>query len=114
MGTTVLDAGPSREGLHIYGHSLRGHPGGVAVLVINNDKTASQSLNLATAAERYTLTAKNLTDRVVRLNGNELKLEPNDALPELKGIQTKPGQLTFAPASITFLAVRDAHNTQAK
>ena len=58
--TTVLDAGPSREGLHLYAHSLRVHPGGVALLVINNDKTASQSLNLTTAAERYTLTAKNL------------------------------------------------------
>jgi hypothetical protein len=114
MGTTVLDAGPSRDGLHLYAHSLRGHPGGVALLVINNDKTASQSLNLTTAAERYTLTAKNLTDRVVQLNGNELKLGSNDALPALKGIQTKPGQLTFAPASITFLAMREAHNENAR
>ncbi len=79
-------------------------------MVINNDKTASQSLNLPTAAERYTLTAKNLTDRVVRLNGNELKLGSNDALPELKGTQTKPGQITLPPASITFLAIPDAHN----
>jgi hypothetical protein len=114
MGTTVLDPGPSREGLHLYAHSLRGRPGGVALLVINNDKTASRSLNLATAAERYILTAKNLTDRVVQLNGNELKLGPNDALPELKGVQTKPGQLAFAPASITFLAMEDAHNSSSK
>jgi hypothetical protein len=114
MGTTVLDAGPSREGLHVYAHSLRGHRGGVAMLVINNDKTAPQSLNLATQAERYTLTAKSLSDRVVQLNGNDLKLGADDALPELKGTPTKPGQITFAPASITFLAVRDAHNTSAK
>jgi hypothetical protein len=114
MGTTVLNPGPSREGLHLYAHSLRGHPGGVALLIINNGKTASQSLNLTTAAERYTLTAKNLTDRIVQLNGNELNLGPNDALPELKGTPTKPGQITFAPASITFLAVRDAHNNSAK
>ena len=78
--------------------------------MINNDKTASQSIDLAPAAERYTLTAKNLTDRVVQLNGNELKLGQNDALPELKGTPTKPGQITFAPASITFLAVAEAHN----
>lgn len=110
MGTIVLDAGPSREGLHLYAHSLRGHPGGVALLVINNDKTASQSIELATAAERYTLTAKNLTDRVIQLNGNELKLGPNDALPALKSTPTKPGPITFAPASITFLAVPEAHN----
>lgn len=114
MGTTVLDAGPSREGLHLYAHSLRGHPGGVALLVINNDKTASQSLDLATPAERYTLTAKSLSDRVVQLNGNELKLGRNDALPELKGTPTMAGPITFAPASITFLAVRDAHNSSSK
>ena len=36
MGTTVLDSGvPIREGLHVYAHRLRGHPGGVALLVIN-------------------------------------------------------------------------------
>ena len=29
MGTTVLDAGPSRGALHLYAHCLRGHPGGV-------------------------------------------------------------------------------------
>jgi heparanase len=82
--------------------------------VINNDKTASQSINLSTAAERYTLTAKNLTDRVVQLNGNELKVGPNDRLPELKGTPTKSGPITFAPASITFLAMREAHNPNAQ
>jgi hypothetical protein len=65
-------------------------PAGVALLVINNDKAASQSLDLATPAERYTLTAKRLSDRTVQLNGAELKLGPNDALPELKGTPTKP------------------------
>jgi hypothetical protein len=35
-------------------------------------------------------------------------------LPELKGVQTKPGQLAFAPASITFLAMEDAHNSSSK
>ena len=55
-----------------------------------------------------------LMDWVVQLNGNELNLWPNDALPELKGTPTKLGPITFAPASITFLAVLDAHNNNAK
>ena len=46
--------------------------------------------------------------------GNELNLGPNDGLPELKGEPTKPGPLTFATASITFLAVRVAHNHSTK
>ena len=47
MGTTVLDPGPSpAPALHLYAHSLRGVPGGVSLLVINTDQTASQSLNV--------------------------------------------------------------------
>jgi hypothetical protein len=39
MGTTVLESGiPIQMGLHVYAHCLRGTPGGVALLVINNDK----------------------------------------------------------------------------
>jgi hypothetical protein len=39
MGTTVLESGvPIRKGLHLYAHSLRGHPGGVALLAINKDR----------------------------------------------------------------------------
>jgi hypothetical protein len=39
MGTTVLHAGvPLREGLHVYAHCLRGSPGGVALLAINNSR----------------------------------------------------------------------------
>jgi len=47
MGTTVLDSGvPIREGLHVYAHSLRGHPGGGALLVINNSRTQKESIDL--------------------------------------------------------------------
>jgi heparanase 1 len=59
MGSSVLDPGPSPlPSLHLYAHCLRGVPGGVALLVINSDRASPQSLELATAAERYTLTAK--------------------------------------------------------
>src|SRR5581483_9469001 len=61
MGTTVLDAGvPIQRGLHVYAHSLRGTPGGVAMLVINNDRAVVRTLKIPTAARRYTLSASPL------------------------------------------------------
>lgn len=115
MGEIVLAPGRSPSpALLLYAHSLRGVPGGVALVVINTDQSAVQSLNLATAAERFTLTAKNLSDTIVQLNGHDLKLGANDALPALQPVATKPGLLTFAPASITFLTVPDAGNRSAR
>jgi heparanase len=89
MGTSALHPGPSHlPSLHLYAHCLRGVPGGVALLVINTDRTAPQSLELATAVERYTLTAKNLSDTLIQLNGSDLKLGTDDALPPLAGTRT--------------------------
>ena len=111
MGTTVLDPGASpAPTLHLYAHCLRNHPGGVALLALNTSKTDAQSVQASTASERYNLTARELTDRVVFLNGSELKLGPGDALPKLNGTATHAGTITFAPASITFLAFPNARN----
>jgi heparanase len=112
MGTTVLDAGPSPSpNLHLYAHCLRNQPGGVALLVINADRTVSQELDVPTASERYTLTAKGLMDNKVALNGSELKLASNSDLPQLIGKPQSSGHVKFAPASITFLAIPNAGNT---
>jgi hypothetical protein len=51
-----------------------------------------------------------LTDDHVRLNGTPLRLGAADALPALRGIATAADVLTFAPASITFLAISEAAN----
>ena len=111
MGTTVLNPGPSpAESLHLYAHCLRDVPGGVALLVINADQAASRSLVLPTHADRYSLTAQNLEEKRVLLNGSELSLSANHDLPPLAGLPTPPGRLTFAPASITFLTIPNAHN----
>jgi hypothetical protein len=83
---------------------LREEPSGVALLVINTDRAATQALGLATAAERYALTAQDLLDTRIRLNGDELKLGPGDARPQITGAPTRRGNVTFEPASITFLA----------
>jgi heparanase len=111
MGTTVLDSGvPIRAGLHAYAHCLRGTPGGVALLLINTDRQASQTLTLPTKAERYTLAATDLLGRQVQLNGADLTLGSNDELPGLAGVPIPAGDLTLPPATITFLAVPEAGN----
>jgi len=111
MGTTVLDAGASPSpDLHLYAHCLRNQPGGVALLAINADRTASQELDVPTASERYTLTARELLDNKVELNGIELKLGSNGNLPQLTGQSQAAGHVKFAPASITFLAIPNAGN----
>lgn len=111
MGTTVLDAGTSpAPSLHLYAHCLRGTAGGVTVLAINADQSAAQMLEIPKGAERYTLAAKELMDSHVQLNGTELMLGAEDALPQLKGTSVRAGQITLAPGSITFLAFPKAHN----
>jgi heparanase len=111
MGTTVLDAGNSpAPGLHVYAHCLRGRPGGVALLAINTDRAEAHSLEVAAASERYTLTAQDLLSQQVQLNGRELKLGDGEALPELTGAPAPAGNITFAPSSITFLALPNAQN----
>ena len=60
-----------------------GH-GGVALLVIDADTTQAQSLELPISSERYTLSAQNLQDTHVRLNGIELQIGAEDAGP-IKG-----------------------------
>src|SRR6185312_10643699 len=77
MGTTVLDAGPSREGLHLYAHCLRGRAGGVALLAINNSRTESSAIDLDASSERYTLAGADLQSGDVTLNGEPLQLGPN-------------------------------------
>lgn len=111
MGTTVLDPGPSpASALHLYAHCLRGKPGGVALLAINADKASRYSLAIPKGAESYTLSAAELEASHVELNGKELSLGASDNLPALKGAPQSKGQITFAPATITFLAFPKANN----
>lgn len=111
MGTVVLEAAvPVQSGLHVYAHCQRGKPGGVALLVINNDRDAPHSLRLAVASLRYTLDAANLLDQRVRLNGNPLALSAGDELPAIEGVPATAATVTFAPATISFLAIPEAEN----
>jgi hypothetical protein len=112
MGSTVLDSGvPVRAGLHAYAHCLRGKPGGVALLLINTERATPQTVTLPTASERYTLTSRDPLSRAADLNGSALTLAAGDALPDLAAVRAAAGEVTLAPASITFLAVPAAGNS---
>lgn len=112
MGTTVLDAGPSHAGLHLYAQCTPGHPGGVTLLAINNSREEAATLRLPATSARYTLSAPQLESTSVRLNGKTLALGPGNALPPLAGVSTPAGETTLPPATITFLAFADAHSPQ--
>lgn len=111
MGKTVLDPGVSAHGgLYVYAHCNAATPGGVIVLAINASRHASHTLTLPTAFERYSLHARRLQDKTVQLNGRTLTLGTNDELPALAASLTPAGVVTFAPATITFLAIPAAGN----
>jgi hypothetical protein len=111
MGATVLDAGSSPSArLYTYAHCLPDHRGGVSLLAINTDRDKAQSLAVSATSEVYTLSARDLADKQVLLNGTELKLGENDSLPVLKGIDTPAGKVTLPPTSITLVAFPGAKN----
>ncbi|WP_244066652.1 hypothetical protein [Bradyrhizobium sp. Ce-3] len=115
MGTTVLDARvPRQAGLHVYAHCARDMPGGIALLVINNDRRMRHSLTLSAASQRYTLTSEKLVDSNVRLNGRALALGASDQMPDLNGDAAAAGTIMLAPATITFLTVANAGNTNCR
>lgn len=111
MGSPVLDSGePIRPGLHVYTHCLYKTPGGVALLVINNDKEKATSLNISQDGLSHTLSADTLPGNHIKLNGKILKLASIDSLPTIKGTPINPGPVNFEPTTITFLTFPDANN----
>lgn len=111
MGTIVLDPQMSlAPNTYAYAQCLEGRKGGVTLLVLNTDRRRGIELNLPTASERYTLTAKQLEDATVQLNGKALRLTDSGDLPQLKGEPVNAGRLSFAPVSITYLSIANAGN----
>jgi hypothetical protein len=113
MGEVVLEAGAVKPGLHVYAHCLRGRSGGVALLAINIDRARPASLSLPVPAERYTLSADDLQDVSVKLNGRPLTLA-GDRLPGIRAVRQRAGPVTLAPATITFLALPQAANPECR
>src|SRR6202166_2742207 len=112
MGATVLDPQISPiPNLYVYAHCLQNHPGGVTLLVINADRQQVHEIALPSDAERYTLTAKQLQDTTVQLNGKTLELNRDGDMPQFLGQSTRAGHISFAPTSITFLEIANADNS---
>lgn len=111
MGTTVLDPHVSAvPNMYVYAQCFKGRRGGVTLLVLNADRQRSFDLNLPTAGERYTLTARQLETAKVDLNGEQLRLTKNGDLPQFVGKPVNAGLVSFAPVSITYLSVPGARN----
>jgi hypothetical protein len=110
MGTVVLESGiPLQKGLHLYAHCLRGEPGGVALLAINNSQKPT-TISIPTDGERYTLYSRDLKSSQIQLNERELSLSADDKLPNLQGRHIPAGDVELAPSTITFLALTLAAN----
>jgi hypothetical protein len=111
MGKTVLDPGVSAHGdLHIYAHCHAATSGSVSMLVINISRRASLALTLPTPSERYTLHATRLQIDSVQLSGKTLAMGADDEFPAIAASPIPAGIVTFAPATITFLAIPGAAN----
>jgi heparanase 1 len=107
MGTEVYEAGSGSPGVYVFAHNMKGHEGGITLLVINTNKQ-STSVAIPSNAEQYTLTSSKLEGKTAQLNGQELKLGNNDELPALKGKPIKSGNITLPATSISFLTIGDA------
>jgi heparanase 1 len=111
MGATVLDPHTSPiPNVYVYAHCLQNHPGGVTLLVINADQQQVHEITLPSDADRYTLTAKQLLDTSLQLNGRTLQLNRGGDIPQFLVQSTRAGRISFAPTSITFLAIANADN----
>jgi heparanase len=112
MGATVLDPHTSPiSNVYVYAHCLQNRPGGVTLLVINADRQRVHEITLPSDAERYTLTAKQLQETSVQLNGKTLQLNRDGDMPQFLGQSTRAGHISFAPTSITFLEIANADNS---
>ncbi len=108
MGTTVYETGePVRMGAHVYCHSRKDGQEGKVYLIINNSETEITTVDLPVPGTIYTLNGKdgNKRSTVMTLNGRDLVLGEDWALPDLSGAPVAAGKIDLAPLSCTFLVV---------
>ena len=106
MGDTVYDSGiPVAEGRHVFCHSRKDGKDGCVYLIINNSWTETTTVAFPGAAQVYALTGNGgMRSRTMCLNGRELKLGEDDALPALTGV-TAEHSVEIAPGGCTFLVL---------
>ena len=107
MGNAVYATGEAlREGAHVYAHSRKDGKEGVVYLVINSSWTETTAVELPGEAEVYALSGNGkMRSRTMLLNGKELLLGENDALPCLCGEKVNAGTIEVAPGGCTFIVM---------
>ena len=90
-----------RPGLHVK-RTVRGPPEGVALLAINTDNTASRTLTIPAAGERYTLSATPLESKSVLLNGTALAVGASHTLPTSTDSTIAAGHVTLPSVTNPF------------
>lgn len=108
VGTTVLDAGAGKPGLHLYAHCTPQRNGDVTLVAVNAGSAASQ-LDVGKHASVFTLTAPELQSKSVLLNGTPLQLGTNDRLPATSG-RAASGTIELPATSISFVQFLGAKN----
>jgi hypothetical protein len=115
MGAVVLDPQtPKDQALRVYAQCSKNGKGGVTILALNTDTAHELSIKLPNPAERFTLTAPDLSSRQVMLNGTELKPEADGSVGSLKGAHVGAGVIHLAPSSVTFFTIPSVHNQSCK
>jgi heparanase 1 len=111
MGARSLDHGTNpSSGMRIYAQCMKDAPGGVAMLILNVDKSDAHSLTLPIEGQRYTLSSPDLLSKAVLLNGQELRIAADGVVPEYKGEGFKQGVVSFAPSTISIITLPGAGN----
>jgi hypothetical protein len=82
----------------------------VTLLVINNSRTET-TIEVPLESKRYTLSAEPLRRSDVELNGATLNVDDGGDLPAIEGAATTAGSVSFAPGTITFLAIERSGNS---
>ena len=106
MGNTVYNSKIAiQEGAHVFCHSRKDGKDGCVYLVINNSLENATTVTLPGEATAYVLAGRDgIRSRVMTLNGRDLVLGENDALPCLCG-EAVSGTVEVAPSNCAFFVL---------
>ena len=106
MGNTVYDLNqPNPEWNAVFCHSRKDGKDGYVYLIINESNEMIY-VNVPTDATRYTLSGGGKrNNRILLLNGRELKPETFDAPTKILGAYQNAGTLKLIPGTSTFLVL---------
>ena len=94
-------------GAHVYCQSYKADPSKKCYLIINNSETETTTVETPNDGLIWVLAGKDNVKRatVMPLNGKDLVLGENWALPALSGAPVAAGKIQLAPMTCTFLVV---------